>query len=106
MKTRVSTIIASCILCVLMLGGLTIAPAHADDFHDTQRAIRRDINAIRNDDARIKALMHKKNDQLRHHDWRNARGTQQHIDYAHLDLNRDRALLRADQRAMARLGHR
>jgi hypothetical protein len=103
MKTGVRNLIAVGSLSALLLGAVTLAPVRADDYQSTRNAIRRDIVSIRNDQAHIKALTHKKNDQLLHRDWRNARGTDQRLGYARMDLRRDQALLRADQRAMAHL---
>jgi len=88
---------------LLLLVGLSAPPANSDDFNDARNAVRRDIITIRNDEARYKALQHKKNDQLRHGDFTHARGTQERIDYARLDLKRDTALLTTDRHALARL---
>ncbi len=103
MKTGIGSTIAVGLLTALTLGGLTPSPARADDYRETQNAIRHDIRSIHHDEARIKGLTHKWNDQLRHRDWRHARGTEERLGYARMDLQRDRALLRADQRAFARL---
>ncbi len=86
-----------------LLFGMGITAARADDFTDIQHAIHRDVAAIHDDEARLQGLNHKYNDQRRHGDRRNARGTMQHIIYARNDLRKDRELLRDDKLALSRL---
>jgi len=103
MNTRLQRWIATGSVGALLLGAALIAPAHADDITNVENAIHRDVSAIHDDEARLQGLYHKYNDQRRHGDWRNARGTWQHIIYARIDLKKDRELLRDDKLVLARL---
>ena len=105
MNTRLRNWIAVGSVSALLIGAGINAPAHADDFTAAQNAIHRDVAAIHDDEARLQGLNHKYNDQRRHGDWRNARGTWQHILYARMDLRKDKELLRDDKLVLSRLRH-
>lgn len=93
------------LMSLFLFGNGAIAPSHADDYTSTQNSIRRDINLIHDDEARMMGLERKKADQMRHHDWRNARGTQRRILFTRNNIRREQEMLRADRHALDRLRH-
>ena len=92
---------------VMLFGVGSIAPSFADGTFDRlDRAVRHDLDAVRRDETRLHDLGRKRADQRYRGDWRGVRDTDKNMDHARLDLQRDRDLLRLDQRELDRYQRR
>ncbi len=104
MRTSIQKGLAAGSLGALLLGTVGLAPARADRYDQINHAVRRDIDAIHHDQTHVRDLERRLDDQRYNRDGRGVRRTQTDLDHARLDLDRDRELLRLDQRELGRYG--
>ena len=81
-------------------------PARADHYNDVRNAVRHDLDRVNADQHHLRDLNRKLDNQRYHGDYRAARHTQDDINRARLDLQRDRDNLRIDQRQLDRIDTR
>lgn len=101
--SRISKGIAFAGVGLLVMGIGRLPVAQADGTYDRLNAnVRHDMDTVKHEEHRIHDMQRKMNDQKASGDYRHARSTARDIDRAYVDLNRDRALLRRDQREFDR----
>ena len=85
-------------LAALLIGGIGISAAHADDWHDERRAeIRHDRENIRRDEARLTDLQIRHDEARHNHDWDAMHHFDREIDHVKERLAQERRDLRHDE---------
>ena len=106
MKNTLKNLFAIGTLGAALFAFTAASPALADHYNDVRNAVRHDLDRVNSDQRHLRDLNKKLDSQRYHGDYRAARHTQDDIDRARLDLQRDRDNLRIDQRELDRIDTR
>ena len=102
MRNRIKNTLTIAALGAGLFAFTGATPARADRYNDLRNAVRHDLDRVANDQKHLDDLRDKLDRQRQHGDFRAVRHTQDDMERARIDLQRDRDNLRIDQRQLER----